>query len=228
MADRKLITSESVTEGHPDKLADQISDSILDAILARDPLARVACETFVTTGLALIGGEITTRTYVEIPKLVRETIKKIGYTDPAFGLDYETCAVVTTIDEQSPDIALGVDKGGAGDQGLMFGYASNETPELMPMPILLAHRICARLAEARRAKRLTFLRPDGKSQVTLEYEGGTPVALRAIVVSTQHAPDVGHAELSEAVIEEVVKPIIQPGLDTRGVKFHLTNNGPIV
>ena len=212
MAERKLITSESVTEGHPDKLADQISDSILDAILARDPLARVACETFVTTGLALIGGEITTRTYVEIPKIVRETIKRIGYTNPAFGFDYETCAVIVSIDEQSPDIALGVDKGGAGDQGLMFGYASNETPEMMPMPILLAHRFCARLAETRRSNRLPFLRPDGKSQVTIEYEDAKPVALRTVVVSTQHAPEVSHAELSEAVIEEVVKPIIPAGL----------------
>ncbi len=228
MAERKLITSESVTEGHPDKLADQISDSILDAILARDPLARVACETFVTTGLALIGGEITTRTYVEIPKIVRETIKRIGYTDPAFGFDHETCAVITSIDEQSPDIALGVDKGGAGDQGLMFGYASNETPELMPMPILLAHRFCARLAETRRSNRLPFLRPDGKSQVTIEYEDAKPVALRAVVVSTQHAPDVSHGALSEAVIEEVVKPLIPPGLETRGVKYHINPTGRFV
>jgi S-adenosylmethionine synthetase len=229
MAERHLITSESVTEGHPDKLADQISDSILDAILARDPMARVACETFVTTGLALVGGEITTRTYVEIPKIVRETIKRIGYTDPAFGFDFETCSVVLTIDEQSPDISMGVDRGGAGDQGLMFGYATNETPELMPMPILLAHRICMRLAEHRKSGRLPFLRPDGKSQVTIEYDGGRPVRLAAVVVSTQHAPDVTNPELREAVIEEIVKPLIPPSLEiAKDVAYHINPTGRFV
>jgi S-adenosylmethionine synthetase len=229
MSERHLITSESVTEGHPDKVADQISDSILDAILAGDPRARVACETFVTTGLVLVGGEITTRTYVDVPKVVRETVKEIGYTDATIGFDYETCAVITSIDEQSADIALGVDRDGAGDQGLMFGYASDETAELMPMPILLAHQICKRLSELRRSGGLKFLRPDGKSQVTIEYENGRPVALNTVVVSTQHTPDISHADLREAVIEEVVKPLVPRTLEiSPAITYHINPTGRFV
>jgi len=229
MKERHLITSESVTEGHPDKVADQISDAILDSILAGDPRARVACETFVTTGLVLVGGEITTRTYVDVPKVARETVKEIGYTDAAIGFDYETCAVITSIDEQSPDIALGVDRDGAGDQGLMFGYASDETAELMPMPILLAHQICKRLSELRRSGKLKFLRPDGKSQITIEYENGKPVALNTVVVSTQHTPDVAHADLREAVIEEVVKPLIPKSLEiSPRITYHINPTGRFV
>jgi S-adenosylmethionine synthetase len=229
MSERHLTTSESVTEGHPDKVADQISDSILDAILAGDPRARVACETFVTTGLVLVGGEITTRTYVDVPKVVRETVKEIGYTDATIGFDYETCAVITSIDEQSADIALGVDRDGAGDQGLMFGYASDETAELMPMPILLAHQICKRLSELRRSGGLKFLRPDGKSQVTIEYENGKPVALNTVVVSTQHTPEISHADLREAVIEEVVKPLVPRTLEISPViTYHINPTGRFV
>jgi S-adenosylmethionine synthetase len=229
MSERHLTTSESVTEGHPDKVADQISDSILDAILACDPRARVACETFVTTGLVLVGGEITTRTYVDVPKVVRETVKEIGYTDATIGFDYETCAVITSIDEQSADIALGVDRDGAGDQGLMFGYASDETAELMPMPILLAHQICKRLSELRRSGGLKFLRPDGKSQVTIEYENGRPVALNTVVVSTQHTPDISHADLREAVIEEVVKPLVPRTLEiSPAITYHINPTGRFV
>jgi S-adenosylmethionine synthetase len=229
MSERHLTTSESVTEGHPDKVADQISDSILDAILAGDPRARVACETFVTTGLVLVGGEITTRTYVDVPKVVRETVKEIGYTDATIGFDYETCAVITSIDEQSADIALGVDRDGAGDQGLMFGYASDETAELMPMPILLAHQICKRLSELRRSGGLKFLRPDGKSQVTIEYENGRPVALNTVVVSTQHTPDISHADLREAVIEEVVKPLVPRTLEiSPAITYHINPTGRFV
>src|SRR5258708_10385339 len=186
MAEPHLFSSESVTEGHPDKVADQISDGILDAILAGDPRGRVACETLVTTGLAFIAGEITTKTYVEIPSLVRSIIKDIGYTDAAFGFDYETCAVVTSIDAQSGDIAMGVDTGGAGDQGLMFGYACRDTKELLPLPIMLAHRICERLAALRKTKKLPYLRPDGKSQVTVEYENGKPVRIDPVVLSPHH------------------------------------------
>ena len=194
-----LFTSESVTEGHPDKIADQISDAILDAILKDDPLGRVACETLVTTGLALIAGEITTKTYVDIPGIVRETIRDIGYTRAKYGFDYETCAVLLTIDKQSPDIAMGVDTGGAGDQGLMFGLAVRETEELMPLPITLAHKLTMRLAEARKSKALEWLRPDGKSQVTVEYEGDRPVRVEAVVISTQHAESVPTPELRELV-----------------------------
>src|SRR5512143_917897 len=176
-SDRWLFTSESVTEGHPDKIADQISDAVLDAILAEDASARVACETFVTTGMAVVGGEITTCCYVPVPDIVRGTVEAIGYTDATYGFDAETCAVLTSIDRQSPDIAQGVDTGGAGDQGMMFGYATDETPDLMPLPIALAHRLCRRLAEARKAKEIDFLRPDGKSQVTVEYEGDRPVRI---------------------------------------------------
>src|SRR5215468_10421434 len=193
MADhRTLFTSESVTEGHPDKIADQISDAILDAVLAEDPVGRVACETLVTTGLAMISGEITTKTYVDFPSIVRNTIKEIGYTRAKYGFDSETCAVISSIDPQSPDIAQGVDTGGAGDQGLMFGFACRETAELMPLPITLAHRLVQRLSEARRKGEMDFLRPDGKSQVTVEYEGSRPIRVEAVVVSTQHAEAMKH------------------------------------
>ena len=205
---RYLFTSESVTEGHPDKMADQISDAILDAILASDPKGRVACETLVTTGLCLVAGEITTSSYVDFPSIARRTIQEIGYIDPHFGFDYETCAVVSSIDEQSPDIAMGVDTGGAGDQGLMFGYACRETEELMPLPIMLAHRLVRRLAECRKERVLSFLRPDGKSQVTVEYDSGKPVRVQAIVVSTQHGPEVKHKEIEAAIREAVIDPII--------------------
>jgi S-adenosylmethionine synthetase len=208
MAEPHLFSSESVTEGHPDKVADQISDGILDAILAGDPRGRVACETLVTTGLAFIAGEITTKTYVEIPSLVRSIIKDIGYTDAAFGFDYETCAVVTSIDAQSGDIAMGVDTGGAGDQGLMFGYACRDTKELMPLPIMLAHRICERLALLRKSGKLDYLRPDGKSQVTVEYQDGKAIRIDAVVVSTQHSPDVKLKTIREDVIEHILKPLL--------------------
>ena len=208
MAEPHLFTSESVTEGHPDKVADQISDGILDAILAGDPRGRVACETLVTTGLAFVAGEITTDTYVEIPSIVREVIKDIGYTDASFGFDYETCSVITSIDDQSGDIAMGVDTGGAGDQGLMFGYACRETKELMPLPIMLAHRICERLAALRKNGKLAYLRPDGKSQVTVEYENNKPARIDAVVVSTQHNPDVKLKTIREDVIEHILKPLL--------------------
>lgn len=225
---RTLFTSESVTEGHPDKIADQISDAILDAILADDPVGRVACETLVTTGLALIAGEITTKTWVDIPTIVRTTIKEVGYTRAKYGFDYETCAVISTIDKQSPDIAQGVDTGGAGDQGLMFGYAVRETEELMPLPISLAHRLTMRLAEARKTHALDWLRPDGKSQVTIEYEGAIPVRVEAIVVSTQHAESVPTAELREAVVEEIIKPVVPAGMLDARTKFHINPTGRFV
>ena len=205
---RSLFTSESVTEGHPDKMADQISDAVLDAILAEDPMGRVACETMVTTGLCLIAGEITTASYADLPSVARRTIHDIGYTDPAYGFAHDTCAVLSTIDEQSPDIALGVDTGGAGDQGLMFGYACRETDMLMPLPITLAHHLVRRLSECRRQRVLGFLRPDGKSQVTVEYEAGKPIRIEAIVLSTQHDPDVTQKQIEEALREEVIKPVI--------------------
>jgi S-adenosylmethionine synthetase len=242
-AKRHIFTSESVTEGHPDKVADQISDAILDAILARDPHGRVACETLVTTGMAVVAGEITTSTYVHIPDLVRETIESIGYTDAAYGLDGRTCAVLTSIDKQSPDIAMGVDAGkakeqGAGDQGMMFGYATSETRERMPLPIMLAHRIVERLAAVRKGlsghPHIDWLRPDGKSQVSVEYEDDRPVAVRTVVVSTQHAERRGTRRLSqgtirEAVIEEVIKPVLDAhGVEYRGTKFLINPTGRFV
>jgi S-adenosylmethionine synthetase len=217
-----------VTEGHPDKIADQISDSILDAVLAEDPAGRVACETLVTTGLAMLSGEITTTVYVDFPSIVRATIKDIGYTRAKYGFDSETCAVISSIDPQSPDIAQGVDTGGAGDQGLMFGYACNETEELMPLPIMLAHKLVRRLSEVRRSHEMDFLRPDGKSQVTVEYEGRRPVRVEAVVVSTQHSPAISHKDLREAVIEGVVRPVVPEALLDDKTVFHINPTGRFV
>ena len=228
MRDRQLFTSESVTEGHPDKIADQISDAVLDAILAEDPSARVACETLVTTGLACVAGEITTSTYVHIPQIVRATIERIGYTDATYGFDAATCAVLSTIDRQSPDIAMGVDTGGAGDQGMMFGYATDETEELMPMPILLAHRLTRLLAERRKSGALPWLRPDGKAQVTVVYEDGVPVAVDTVVVSTQHAEDVSNRTMRNAIIEEVIQEAIPSELLPKKVKYHINPTGRFV
>ncbi|MFL5515839.1 MAG: methionine adenosyltransferase, partial [Gemmatimonadales bacterium] len=240
---RHIFTSESVTEGHPDKVADQISDAVLDAILSRDPAGRVACETLVTTGMAVVAGEITTSTYVHIPDLVRDTVEAIGYTDASYGMDGRTCAVLTSIDRQSPDIAMGVDAArnkeqGAGDQGMMFGYATSETRERMPLPIMLAHRIVERLAAVRKGlpghPRLEWLRPDGKSQVSVEYEGDRPVAVRTVVVSTQHAErrgsrQLGQGTVREGVIEEVIKPVLDAhGLEYRGTKFLINPTGRFV
>ncbi|OYV72012.1 MAG: methionine adenosyltransferase, partial [Gemmatimonadetes bacterium 21-71-4] len=206
MRDRHPFTSESVTEGHPDKVADAISDAVLDAILTDDASARVACETLVTTGMACVAGEITTSTYVHIPDIVRATIRDIGYTDAGYGFDANTCSVLSTIDRQSPDIAMGVDTGGAGDQGMMFGYASDETDELMPMAIMLAHRLTRGLAEARKSGALPWLRPDGKSQVTVIYEDHRPVAVDTVVVSTQHAPGVSNRRIRSEIIEAIIEP----------------------
>ncbi|MCB0283604.1 MAG: methionine adenosyltransferase [Calditrichaeota bacterium] len=223
-----LFSSESVTEGHPDKIADQISDAVLDEVLTKDPFGRVACETFVTTGLALIGGEITTECYVDIPIIARNVIKDIGYTNAHYGFDYETCAVMTTIDQQSSDIAMGVDKAGAGDQGMMFGYATKETPELMPMPIALAHRLTARLAKVRKDNTLGFLRPDGKSQVAVRYRDGIPVAVEKVVISTQHDEDVNNSTLKEAIIEEVIKKEIPENLMKGKVDYFINPTGRFV
>ncbi len=208
MAERHLLTSESVTEGHPDKMCDQVSDAILDAILDQDVNGRVACETLVTTGMVLVAGEISTNCYIDIPRLVRETIKDIGYTDAKSGFDYETCAVVTSIQEQSCDIAMGVDTGGAGDQGMMFGYACNETPELMPMPISLAHKLCQRLSEVRKKGTMDYLRPDGKSQVTIEYVNGVPKRVDTIVVSTQHNADVSEDKVKRDIVKHVINRVV--------------------
>jgi len=227
--ERFLFTSESVTEGHPDKIADQISDGVLDAILAEDPGARVACETLVTTGLACVAGEITTTTYVSIPDIVRSTIAGIGYTDASFGFDSKTCAVMSTIDRQSPDIAMGVDTGGAGDQGMMFGYATDETPELMPMPIQLAHALTRALAERRKCGDLPWLRPDGKAQVTVEYEGGRPVRVPTVVVSTQHADAISSDEVRAAIIGNVIVPTLpREMLDPRRAAIHVNPTGRFV
>ncbi|HST07449.1 MAG TPA: methionine adenosyltransferase [Gemmatimonadaceae bacterium] len=228
MLDRHLFTSESVTEGHPDKVADAISDAILDAILKDDPQARVACETLVTTGLACVAGEITTKTYVNVPEIVRSTIDRIGYNDTAFGFDSKTCAVISTIDKQSPDIAQGVDTGGAGDQGMMFGYATDETDELMPMPIQLAHRLTERLAEFRRSKDGGWVRPDGKSQVTVLYEDALPVGVETVVVSTQHSEDISAKKLREAIISEVIEPVIPKQLRDKSIKLHINPTGRFV
>ncbi len=226
---RYLFTSESVTEGHPDKIADQISDAILDAIFREDPYGRVACETLVTTGLAFVAGEITTKCYVDIPQIVRETIREAGYTRAKYGFDYETCSVITAIQEQSADIALGVDVQGAGDQGLMFGYATRETPEMMPMPIMLAHKICRKLAEARKQNILDYLRPDGKSQVTVEYVDGKPTQVTAIVVAAQHSPEITLQELREDIIEQVILPVVpRELLDPEQVVYHINPTGRFV
>jgi len=230
MGARHLFTSESVTEGHPDKIADQISDAVLDALIAQDPLSRVACEVLVTTGLAVVAGEISSHGYVEIPSLVRRVIGEIGYDSAEYGFDSHTCAVVTTIDDQSPDIAMGVDKGGAGDQGLMFGFACRETRELMPIPIMLAHAITRRLARVRRSGRIPYLRPDGKSQVTVEYEDGRPSRVDTVVVSSQHAAGIRHSTIERDIIKHVVLPILPKRLIDRGraIKFHINPTGQFV
>ncbi len=224
-----LFTSESVTEGHPDKIADQISDAVLDAIFAQDPYGRVACETLVTTGLAFVAGEISTKCYVDIPKVVRETIRDIGYTRAKYGFDYETCGVISAIQEQSPDIALGVDVQGAGDQGLMFGYASDETSELMPIPIMMAHKLCRRLAEVRRTGILDYLRPDGKSQVTVEYVDGKPNRIDTVVISTQHSAEVQLKQIREDIIEQVILPVLPKELvDLDLITYHINPTGRFV
>jgi len=235
MAERSLFTSECVTMGHPDKVADQISDAVLDAIIAQDPRARVACETLVTTGLALVSGEITTTSYADIPAVVRGTIREIGYTDPAMGFDCETCAVLMNIQQQSEDISIGVTEGqglfkeqGAGDQGMMFGYATNETPEFMPLPITLARRIVAELARARASGELYFLRPDGKSQVTVEYDGAEPVRVEAVVVSSQHTPSVDHETISREIIEKVVRRTIPAEFLDAETKYFVNPTGRFV
>ncbi len=235
-AQNYLFTSESVTMGHPDKVADQISDAVLDAMIAQDPASRVACETLVTTGMAVVAGEITTKAYVDIPTIVRDTIKKIGYTDPHAGFDYENCAVIVAIDQQSPDISQGVTEGaglhteqGAGDQGLMFGFACKETPALMPLPIYLAHRLTDRLAKVRKNNKLKWLRPDGKSQVTVEYDAkGKPQRIHTVVISTQHAPDITHKKLKAAIIKEVIMPTLPKKLVDKDLIIHVNPTGRFV
>lgn len=219
------FTSESVTEGHPDKVADQISDSILDAIVEKDPTGRVACETLVTTGLAFVAGEVTTSCYVEIPKIIRRTIHDIGYTKPEFGFDHMTCAVVTAVQEQSPDIALGVDIGGAGDQGMMFGYASDETPEYMPLPIMLAHKLVRRLAEIRKNKTVDYLRPDGKSQVTIEYHDGKPIRVEAVVISAHHSHAVKMEDMRHDIKKLVIDPILPKDMVDKNMKVFINPTG---
>ena len=228
MYDRHLFTSESVTEGHPDKIADAISDAVLDAIIADDPTARVACETLVTTGLVCVAGEITTKTYVDIPRLVRDTVERIGYTDATYGFDNKTCAVISTIDKQSPDIAQGVDTGGAGDQGLMFGYACNETEELMPLPIMLAHKLVKGLSCARRDGVLDYLRPDGKSQVTVEYEGRKPVRVDAVVISSQHREDVTNERMRADFVEKIINRVVPASLMDKNTKIYVNPTGRFV
>ena len=224
-----FFTSESVTEGHPDKMADQISDAVLDAIYQEDPFGRVACETFVTTGLAMVGGEITTKCYVDIPKLVRELVKDIGYIDASYGFDGETCGILTSIDQQSSDIAMGVDREGAGDQGMMFGFATDETEEMMPMPILLAHKLTKRLAEVRKKNILPYLRPDGKSQVTIEYIDDKPRWVDTVVIAAQHSPDVKLVDLRNDIIQKVIKPILPPDMvNDHEIKYHINPTGRFV
>lgn len=234
MSNSYLFTSESVTEGHPDKIADQISDAVLDDLLRQDPHSRVACEVMVTTGLVLLAGEVTTKAYADIPKIARATIRDIGYTDATYGFDYKACAVMTTIDEQSPDIARGiahqtgrVEQQGAGDQGLMFGFACDETPELMPLPIMLAHRLTMKLAEVRRKNGLSYLRPDGKSQVTVEYENGKPKRVHTVVVSTQHGPGLRQSKIKKDVIEDVIQPVCGKLTDSRTI-YHVNPTGKFI
>ena len=225
---KELFTSESVTEGHPDKMADQISDAVLDAVMKEDPTGRVACEVLVTTGLCVVAGEITTTCYVDVPKIAREVIRQIGYTDATFGFDCDTCGVISVLQSQSPDIAMGVDVGGAGDQGLMFGYACDETDELMPLPIMLAHKLVARLSEVRRAGILDYLRPDGKSQVSVEYVDGKPVRIDAVVVSSQHSDKVSNEQLRAEIRKYVIDPIIPQDMVDAGTKYHINPTGRFV
>lgn len=225
---KSIFTSESVTEGHPDKVADQVSDAVLDAVLAADPTGRVACEVLVTTGICVVAGEITTNTYVDVPAIAREVIRDIGYTDAAFGFDFKTCGVLNTIQSQSPDIAMGVDTGGAGDQGLMFGYACDETPELMPLPILLAHKLVRRLSEVRRDGTLPYLRPDGKSQVSVEYVDGKPTRIDAVVISTQHGDDVTTEQLRADIRKHVIDQILPKNMLDSSTKYHINPTGRFV
>ncbi len=225
---KHLFTSESVTEGHPDKIADQISDAVLDAVLAEDPTGRVACEVLVTTGTCIVAGEITTTTYVDVPRIARGTIEYVGYNDATYGFDSNTCGVHNLIQSQSPDISMGVDTGGAGDQGLMFGYACNETPELMPLPIMMAHKLCQQLSTIRREGILEFLRPDGKSQVSVEYDGTTPVRIEAVVISTQHAPEISTEALRKEVKKHIIDPIIPSGMVDSNTKYHINPTGRFV
>ncbi|MCE5322763.1 methionine adenosyltransferase [bacterium] len=220
-----MFTSESVTEGHPDKMADQISDAVLDAIMEQDPTGRVACEALLTTGMVMVAGEITTRAYVEIPEIVRRTIEQIGYSRAKFGFDFETCGVLTAIQSQSPDIAVGVDTGGAGDQGMMFGFACDETPELMPMPIMLAHKMARRLTAVRKDGEISYLRPDGKTQVTVQYEGGKPVRIDKVVVSTQHQPNIPQSTIRADMIENVIKPILPPDMVDDKTEYFVNPTG---
>jgi S-adenosylmethionine synthetase len=225
---RHIFTSESVTEGHPDKIADQISDAVLDAVMTNDPTGRVACEVLVTTGTCIVAGEITTTCYVDIPKIARDTIQYVGYTDATFGFDCKTCGVLNAVQSQSPDIAMGVDTGGAGDQGLMFGYACDETEELMPLPIMLAHKLCRQLSEVRRAGTLDFLRPDGKSQVSVEYAGGKPVRIDAVVISTQHSDEIDTPTLREKVRKYIIDPVIPKNMVDEKTAYHINPTGRFV